>query len=283
MPKRPCAIVLTPDERNILCADKFGDVYSLPLLGLVHEDSSEAESGLGKLSMKENEAAKKSFVPAANLKTVHTLRNREALRHQQAQIKTTAKSKTSNFDHHLLLGHVSMLTDLLCISVPDNSLTPPQEKTYIFTSDRDEHIRISRGIPQTHMIEGFCLGHTEFVSKLCVPHWHQEMLISGGGDDYLLTWNWLSGEVLQKVDLRCYVEDFRRQYVPANDRLSTINRTRDTSKDDEDHLTHIAISGIWTIDGLGAVAGNFYGEVIVACEGYVSFLRILGLMLRYAQ
>ena len=33
MPKRPCAVALTPDESTLLCADKFGDIYSLPLMG----------------------------------------------------------------------------------------------------------------------------------------------------------------------------------------------------------------------------------------------------------
>ncbi|KAJ4417395.1 tRNA (guanine-N(7)-)-methyltransferase non-catalytic subunit trm82, partial [Neurospora sp. IMI 360204] len=32
MPKRPCALALTPDNKTILSADKFGDVFSLPLL-----------------------------------------------------------------------------------------------------------------------------------------------------------------------------------------------------------------------------------------------------------
>lgn len=268
MPKKPCAVSLTPDENTILCADKFGDVYSLPLLGLSHGGSPAPESGLGRISMKEDGPAKKPFISAANTKTVHTLRNREALRHQQAHTNIVPKSKSSNFEHHLLLGHVSMLTDLLCISISDNTFNPPRKRTYIFTSDRDEHIRISRGISQAHVIEGFCLGHTEFVSKLCIPRWHEQILISGGGDDYLLTWNWLSGEMLQKVDLKGHVDNFRRHYISANDRLSTTTSlTQDMSKDGENHLTGIAVSGIWAVDGLGANLGNLYGEVVVACEG----------------
>ena len=30
MPKRPCAIQISPDNTTIICGDKFGDVYSLP-------------------------------------------------------------------------------------------------------------------------------------------------------------------------------------------------------------------------------------------------------------
>lgn len=267
MPKRPCAIVLTPDENTILCADKFGDVYSLPLLVLSNEGSPAAERGLSKLSMKKDEAAQRPFAPAANTKTVHTLRNREALRHQQTHIKATPKLKSSNFEHHLLLGHVSMLTDLLCISTSGSTLNPSHKRTHIITSDRDEHIRISRGMPQAHVIEGFCLGHTEFVSKLCVPRWHEQMLISGGGDDYLLTWDWLSGKILQKVDLKCHVDDFRRHFISTNHRTGVTNIDEDISKRNNNHITRIAISGIWTVDGLGANPEDLYGEVVVACEG----------------
>ena len=39
MPKRPSAITVTPDA-HILTADKFGDVYSLPLLGTIHTSAS---------------------------------------------------------------------------------------------------------------------------------------------------------------------------------------------------------------------------------------------------
>lgn len=266
MPKRPCAISLTPDETTILCADKFGDVYSLPLLEISNGGSPATGSESCRNSLKEDEPVEQSFIPAANTKTVHTLRNRRALLDQQAHTKVVPKLKSSNFKHQLLLGHVSMLTDLLCISISDYTSNPPQPRTYIFTSDRDEHIRVSRGIPQAHIIEGFCLGHTEFVSKLCIPHWYEQILISGGGDDYLLTWNWLSGEILQKVDLKKHVDGFRRHYISASDRLR-INPVQDLSEDDENHFPSIAVSGIWAVNGLGANLGNSDGDVVVACEG----------------
>lgn len=266
MPKRPCAISLTPDDNTILCADKFGDVYSLPLLGPSYEDSPSTGIGLCRTSLKGDESAQKSFTPAANTKTVHTLRNRKALRDQQAHTKIIPKPKSSNFEHQLLLGHVSMLTDLLCISISEHTSNSPQPRTYIITSDRDEHIRVSRGIPQAHIIEGFCLGHTEFVSKICIPRWHEQILISGGGDDYLLTWNWLSGKVLQKVGLKTHVEEFRRHYISTSNRLRS-NLIQDLSKDGENHLTSIAVSGIWAVNGLGANLENPNDEVVVACEG----------------
>ena len=266
MPKRPCAVSLTPDENTILCADKFGDVYSLPLLELSNAGSSAAPGELCRVSSTEDEHFKKPFIPAANTKTVHTLRNRRALRDQQIHSKIVSKLKSSNFEHHLLLGHVSMLTDLLCISISDYTSNSPKPRTYILTSDRDEHIRVSRGIPQAHIIEGFCLGHTEFVSKLCIPRWHDQILISGGGDDYLLVWNWLSGEILQKVDLKCRVDEFRRHCISVSSRSRT-NLMPDLNKDGKNNSTSIAVSGIWAVDGLAAKLGSPTGEVVVACEG----------------
>lgn len=213
MPKRPCAIALTSDESTILCADKFGDVYSLPLLGFPYEPTSNVSVDRPARA-DDAEEAPEPFVPAANSKTVHTKKNQEALRNQ---LRTTNKKpeKTSlQFDHRLLLGHVSLLTDVASVTITDEtSPSSPRPRSYILTADRDEHIRVSRGIPQTYVIEGYCLGHTEFVSKLCVPDWDKRTLISGGGDDYLLIWDWLTGTVRQKVDLKGPLDAFKADFV----------------------------------------------------------------------
>ncbi len=91
-----------------------------------------------------------------------------------------------------------MLTDVI--------LAEHQGRDYILTADRDEHIRVSRGIPQTHVIEGFCLGHEEFVSRLCIPSSRPEILISGGGDDKLFVWEWLTGRLVSTVDIASYIK-----------------------------------------------------------------------------
>ncbi|PWW77730.1 hypothetical protein C7212DRAFT_90045, partial [Tuber magnatum] len=93
----------------------------------------------------------------------------------------------------LLLGHVSMLTDLL--SVTTTTAQEGQKRKYIITADRDEHIRVSR-YPQSWVIEGFCLGHTAFVSKLLVPRWAPQEVLSGGGDAWLGRWRWADGKCL---------------------------------------------------------------------------------------
>ena len=211
MPKRPCAIALTPDETTILCADKFGDVYSIPLLGLPHE--STANGSVDESANAAVENAPKILSPAANSKTVHTKKNQEALRHQMRLTNQKSEKKSLQFDHQLLLGHVSLLTDVVSVVITDDNSTAPRQRSYILTADRDEHIRISRGIPQSYVIEGYCLGHTEFVSKLCIPDWDKRILVSGGGDDFLLIWDWLKGTIRQKVDLKGPLEAFKMNYL----------------------------------------------------------------------
>lgn len=191
MPKRPSSIALTSDDSSILCADKFGDVYSLPLL------PGEQKS----LPKPQAPGKSKPFKPAATTLTVHTKRNLQALQQQlKHSNKIPSGKSTPSFELNLLLGHVSMLTDLAFASLQLN--TPNNRaRHYILTADRDEHIRVSRGPSQAHIIENYCLGHTSFVSKLCIPRWAPEILVSGGGDNYILIWRWVEGRVLQKVPL----------------------------------------------------------------------------------
>ncbi|KAF4309594.1 hypothetical protein GTA08_BOTSDO02534 [Botryosphaeria dothidea] len=225
MPKRPCAVVITQDNQTILCADKFGDVYALPLQHTLEDEQAFAIQA---------EQAPRTFVPAATNLTVHTARNRKALEAQLKQ-ETQAKSKEPlRFKHELLLGHVSMLTDLLLITLhPEDSRAElngsiPGPRDYILTSDRDEHIRVSRGQPQSHVIEGFCLGHKEFVSKMCLATPH--MLVSGGGDDHLFVWDWLEGQLLRKIAIR--------------DILASISDIGEFAGEKK-HDFSVAVSGIW--------------------------------------
>lgn len=248
MPKRPSTIALTPDESTIICGDKFGDVYSLPLLGMLYEnrnleDLENAKSG-------SVEPPQKPSFPAASSRTVHTKKNQEALRNQQKQIKPKPEKQVLQFDHQLLLGHVSLLTDLAYVRLDSRSSPSHKDRDYIITSDRDEHIRMSRGIPQTHIIEGYCLGHTDFVSSLCVPQRQPQILVSGGGDDYLLVWDWSFGIVKQKIDLREYVAG-----------------TREGKGQKGNSGVGIAVSGIK--DASSMELGSQSVDLIVACEAYV--------------
>ncbi|CAP93681.1 tRNA (guanine-N(7)-)-methyltransferase non-catalytic subunit trm82 [Penicillium rubens] len=189
MPKKLSVLTLTPDENNILTGDKFGDVYTFPLI----------PSG----EYVKVQAPAKSYEPSATNLTVHTKRNLESLEQQMRQAALSKNNQAErvvlNFEHQLIIGHVSLLTDLISVTRPaDNTVG---KRSYILTADRDEHIRVSRGVPQAHVIEQFCFGHTSFVSSLCVPSFEPKVLISGGGDNYLLVWDWLENQILQKVQL----------------------------------------------------------------------------------
>lgn len=269
MPKRPCAITITPDENTILCADKFGDVYSLPLIRLSSQGNNATTNGShDEPSLDERKCLPR--IPAANSRTVHTRRNQEALRNQQKVSNSVSKKKKLDFGHELLLGHVSLLTDLVFVTLADETLPPLRQRSYILTSDRDEHIRVSRGIPQTHIIEGYCLGHTEFVAKLYVPGWNPKVLISGGGDDFLLIWDWLSGTARQKVDLRGLVNEFKKGSATskgdhnANEPSSTIINL---SVNEDCCQSRIAVSGIWGLRRSAGESEGVEGEVVITCEG----------------
>ena len=267
MPKRPSAIVLTPDESSILCGDKFGDVYSLPLTNDADKGAFESNSKLDLLSNDEAELLPKPFKPAASLQTVHTKKNQEALKNQQRFPRNPTKSRTTSFENKLLLGHVSLLTDLTCVSLAGKTPGLAQSKTYILTSDRDEHIRVSRGIPQAHVIEGYCLGHTEFVSKLCVPSWEEDLLISGGGDDFLLTWNWVSGEMREKIDLRSHIDDFKGQLASQNHITESLMAGDDRNEEVNQNSGSTAVSGIWALKAPKTAGEDCRGQIIVSCEG----------------
>ena len=242
MPKRPCAIALTADESTIISADKFGDVYSLPLLV---SETMNLESIKPSTPTSESPSAK-PYISAANHLTVHSQRNRKALENQKKQSKKPVEKLEPMFEHKLLLGHVSMLTDIVLV-------TNPEGKDYILTADRDEHIRVSRGIPHAHIIEGFCLGHTEFISRLCIPNERPQVLLSGGGDGTLFVWDWASSSVIYKQDLSNLVgallyeihgQDLEEGMIePIKVAVSGITHVRQPGKDGVEDLIIVSCEG----------------------------------------
>ncbi|CAG8693294.1 2796_t:CDS:2, partial [Funneliformis mosseae] len=96
----------------------------------------------------------------------------------------------------LLLGHVSMVTDM--------TITP--NNRYVITCDRDEHIRISR-FPKGYNIESYCLGHNQFVSKIHILPWAKDLLVSAGGDDFIALWDYVPGRLLQTVNIKEIIGD----------------------------------------------------------------------------
>ena len=184
MPKRPCAIAFTGDDDMLLCADKFGDVYAIPLL--IEASSLPSTDG-------PTAPAPKQPPPVSDKGKL-----------AEAKRRRTEISHDLPFSNKLLLGHVSMLTDLVVVSsAPEGG---GKMRKYILTADRDEHIRVSR-YPQSYVIEGFCLGHKSFVSKLLIPSWDKSQLLSGGGDDFLLRWHWEQSRNTEAVSIARLIED----------------------------------------------------------------------------
>lgn len=189
MPKRIVDLALTEHDNVILCADKFGDVYALPLI----------DTAPPPLSAKEEQAQAQVQDAAA----------------AEARRKRTEIDHALPFTHKLLLGHVSMLLSLAAITMPP----PPtdaggKERTYILTADRDEHIRVSR-YPQSYVIHCFCLGHTNFVNALLLPSWAPHTLLSAGGDISLMLWDWRQGLLLQEIDLAGPLQSVVGDSAPA--------------------------------------------------------------------
>jgi tRNA (guanine-N(7)-)-methyltransferase subunit TRM82 len=250
MPKRPCALEVLPDNDTIICGDKFGDVYALPLLP---SDESEKEAADLKAAQAAQDAknaelrAKGLLQPSATNLTVHTQRNLRSLEAQQKQKLFTPRKEVLAFEHKLLLGHVSMLTDATFATREVEG----KSRGYIISADRDEHIRISRAAPQSHIIEGFCLGHTEFVSKIrLVPG--TDLLISGGGDEWIGVWDWLNSKLKATVNIKRHLS----KYLTATP---------------EDKDPQVAVSGIWVVP-VQNQPGNH--AVVIASEKVPALLVI---------
>lgn len=82
-------------------------------------------------------------------------------------------------------------------------------------------------------------------------------LLSGGGDDWLGLWDWESGKLLEKVDLRDAVDGLFDEQERKNIIGGIYRRRRDVEIDYS--RISIAVSGLWEVGS----------EVIVTLEGYV--------------
>lgn len=249
MPKRPSALDM--DGTTLIVADKFGDVYSLPLQVSPAstppppvDEAATAPSATDSPSTTSTPAAAatsavstSTFMPEATELTVHSQRNRRALatqlkeaalRRERGEGQSQVRSERPKFEHALLLGHVSMLTALVVASSAppeidggggggETNRRRRRRRRYIITADRDEHVRVSRSVPQAHVVEAFCHGHGQFVSRLAVVRVPSaagpkplpdgddgtvDVLVSGGGDDELFVWDFAAGRLRQRVDLR---------------------------------------------------------------------------------
>lgn len=194
--KRPCAATQIPSSNLLAVADKFGDVYVLP--------KHSPQAGADAQTQDAPELKIRSNAPAANHLTVHSQRNRRALREQRRRVAVPADSG-SNIKPHSppnsspLLGHVSMLADV--------EATHAMGQNLLITADRDEHVRISSITNEVHRARSFCLGHLTFLCKVCFLSSKEDGLISGDGDAYLHVWKATAGRLLQSFDLQRIVDE----------------------------------------------------------------------------
>lgn len=119
-------------------------------------------------------------------------------------VYTVDVESTENLSSDLepVLGHVSMLTDVAAVELAGRS--------YLISADRDEHIRVTR-YPQTFVIERWLFGHQQFISSMVVVPWNKQLLVSGGGDDFLCVWDWSTGQLLSRFQLREIVQEHLNQ------------------------------------------------------------------------
>lgn len=246
--------MITPDSQTILSADKFGDVYSVPLIPSEDPQQPEEDSPAA-ASPSPAPPEDKPFKSQANELTVHTKRNRQALLDQQISAKAAKrggggaqKVEVPPFERTLLLGHVSLLT---AVALGHDAARRP----YIITADRDEHIRVSRGTAeQAHVTEAFCMGHGEFVNRLCIPDGADDglghLLVSGGGDPDLFVWSWLEGKLLARAPLLGAV----RGVLPGAGK--------------------VAVTGLAHWKGRPAEGAEQGATILVVCERYVWPFRI---------
>jgi tRNA (guanine-N(7)-)-methyltransferase subunit TRM82 len=278
LPKRPVAVEFDSYGENILVADKFGDVYSLPLLRSTADLEKNYEP-----------AEQKIAKPSASAQTVHTARNLKALEAQLKHPQSAPEKQPLKFEHSLLLGHISMLTDMQATDV----FVDGKKRSYIITADRDEHIRISRGMPQAHIIEGFCFGHTQFVSKICLVDQFPHLLVSGGGDRELLLWDWIHFRLISRIDFyniirstQNAVDDRENELVEPSNKKRKVEQSPDKTdlaldKQDKGEDTDVdpselpPVSGIWSMSAPVPSQDTQVGYVFVALEGLAILLILV--------
>jgi len=151
-------------------------------------------------------------------------------------------------DPVLLLGHLSMLLDIKM---------DPSGK-FVLTADRDEKIRVSK-FPNCYNIHNYCLGHTEFVTSICL--FDKDLLLSGSGDGTVKVWKYLEGREI------CSREVFKDVEVEVRSDMENLN-----VKDDLENM-EVEKNGVKRVDppsqpavvSLGFLKNNLF---LVQIEGH---------------
>ncbi|KAI9594836.1 WD40-repeat-containing domain protein [Syncephalis fuscata] len=103
-----------------------------------------------------------------------------------------------------IVGHVSMITDMALSS----------DDAYLMTADRDEKVRITQ-TANTDSVWAFLLGHSRFVSALHIPSFADHIIVSGGGDGYLMVWNYRQAQAIQSISIASIARPHWVSYINA--------------------------------------------------------------------
>ncbi|ESP02413.1 hypothetical protein LOTGIDRAFT_172070 [Lottia gigantea] len=156
--RRCTSVTFSQDEKYVIISDKSGDVYRY----IIEQQPDEQ-------------------------------RPTEQKQDEQ-RLKEQKQDEQKQCSGELLLGHLSMVLDLVLV----------KNDKYLVTCDKDEKIRISC-YPNSYNIHSFCLGHTQFVNSLIYEE-ETELLISGSGDCTIRLWDY-NGQQQYCQQCQCQISD----------------------------------------------------------------------------
>lgn len=169
-----------------------------------------------------DDAAAERGEPAAKKPRLSKDESKEA---EADDVEDEEPGSSSDLSLRPRLGHVSMLCDVALAPLPTASIVCAREHPLIITSDRDEHIRVSRWGPerQAWIIERFLHGSKSFVGCIKTVQRKDDtgkiswVLLSSDGGRYLRAWNYLeedgSKQCFACVDVAKYMLGHIREEV----------------------------------------------------------------------
>eukprot|EP01038_Epipyxis_sp_PR26KG_P010163 gene10163-13671_t len=139
---------------------------------------------------------------------------------------------TMNLSNNILLnGHTaSIITDLI-INQPSSMLV---------TSDRDEKIRVSN-FPDATTIGGYCLGHTNVISSICMVNFKGKyLLVSCGWDHMMCLWDASVGKMLGLISFPRELNSLLNLTDNIHDKELSNGDQKSLDIDVEDGIEHVS-------------------------------------------
>ncbi|KAL7515035.1 hypothetical protein ACHAXN_012425 [Cyclotella atomus] len=111
-------------------------------------------------------------------------------------IDLTAAAAAKSSSRRLLLGHTASMLTGMQVAPTNNG------RQFILTADRDEKVRVSC-FPETHIVHGYLLGHTAFVSAMDAVSGDgvRPLCLTGSGDGTVRLWDYQTCKEVGMVPL----------------------------------------------------------------------------------